>query len=293
MKSVRFVKRQMNEWKPDVVLSFMNKSNVISLSAQILSGADTPVVVAERANPHHTSAYMKVMRRVLYPRAAGAVFQTEQAQAYYRGILTCDPVVLRNPLNPDFDIEPFEGERRKTIVTMGRLSAEKNQKLLIDAFSRIANRYPDHTVEIYGEGPLHQQLKSHIDELGLSGRVRLMGRKDNIQQHIRDAGIFVLPSNSEGMPNALLEAMAMGIPSIATDCPIGGPAFILQDRKNGILLPMNDADKLAAALTELIENKELAQRLSESGRRVLEDFAAVKVCAEWEAYLEKVAGQEN
>ena len=148
--------------------------------------------------------------------ADGCVFQTKQAQDYYKNILRCESIVLRNPLNPDFKVSPYSGQRKKKIVTMGRLSEEKNQALLIRAFAKIADKYPEYMVEIYGDGPLHDELDQLIQKVGMEGRVLLMGRKNNVQQYIQDASVFVLCSNSEGMPNALLEAMALGLPSIAT-----------------------------------------------------------------------------
>lgn len=291
LKCVQFTKREITRRNPDVILSFMTKTNIILMLAAMQTGMSRRVVIAERANPYNAKSIFRILRRFLYPRAGGAVFQTVQAQKYYDGIITGNSAVLRNPLNPDFDEEAYEGIRRKAIVTMGRLSIEKNQKLLVEAFSKIALEYPEYTVEIYGDGPLKEELQRQIDSSGLSKRVLLMGRKERVRDYVKDASVFVLPSNSEGMPNALLEAMAMGIPSIATDCPIGGSAFIIQDHENGILIPMNDSNALAQSLTELIENPEIAEKLGEKGRLVTQDFAAEKVCAEWEAYLKEVANR--
>jgi len=292
-KCVGFAKKEMNSWKPDVILSFMTKTNIIVLLSAMQSGLSDRVVIAERANPYNAGRIFRIMRRILYPRAAGAVFQTRQAQAFYDGVIKCQSAVLRNPLNPDFDTEVYDGIRKKTIVTVGRLSVEKNQKLLIGAFSKIADKYPEYTVEIYGDGPLKEELQNQIDKLGLQDRITLMGRKERVKDYVKDAGIFVLPSNSEGMPNALLEAMAMGIPSIATDCPIGGSAFIINDHENGLLIPMNDEDKLSSAIESLIENQELADKISDNAHKVVVDFSTEKVCAEWEQYLQQVANCKN
>lgn len=289
IQSVAFVRKQIDEWKPDVALSFMTKSNIVALMANLLTGKKARLVIAERANPHYAKRVFKILRRILYPMAHGCVFQTRQAQDYYRGILKCESVVLRNPLNPDFKVDRFTGERKKTIITMGRLYPEKNQKLLIDAFAEIAGKYPEYSVEIYGDGPLKEELTAHIAALQLQERVHLMGRKDHIQQHIADAGVFVLPSDSEGMPNALIEAMALGIPSIATDCPIGGPAVIIEDHENGILVPVNDRPALTAALQELIDNAAMAERLGRSAGNVMKEFSEEAVCAQWEDYLSRIA----
>lgn len=291
LKSVNFVKKQIDTWKPDVVLAFMTKSNLIALVAEKMSKNKAPVIIAERTNPY--IALFKKIRQLVYPCAAGAVFQTRQAQDYYKRILKCESIVLRNPLNPDFAIEPYQGKRTKRIVSVGRLSNEKNQKLLIEAFSCIARKYPEYSVEIYGDGPLKDILQIQIDDLNLSPLIKLMGRKNNIQKYIADAEIFVLPSNSEGMPNALLEAMALGIACIATDCPIGGSAFIIDNETNGILVPMNDVEKMYTTLERLIDNKELAKRLGKNAEHVIKDFDTQKVCDEWEEYIGKIASMQR
>lgn len=288
IQSVKAVRNQIDTWKPDVALSFMTKTNIVALLAKKTAKYKVPMIIAERANPYHSARVLKILRKILYPSADGCVFQTIQAQYYYKGILKCESIVLRNPLNPDFAIQPFHGERTKRIVSVGRLSEEKNQKLLIEAFSQIAEKYPDYQVEFYGDGPLKDILQKLIDDKGLSLQIKLMGRKDNIQEHIGNAEIFVLTSDSEGMPNALLEAMALGIACIATDCPIGGPAFIIDNEQNGILLPLNDVEKMSNAIERLITNRPFALELGSEAEKVITDFDTVKVCAEWEKYFNYV-----
>ena len=288
-QSVDFVKEQIEEWKPNVVLSFMTKTNIIAIIAKEKAEVKTKLVIAERANLYNAKFYLKLVRKFLYRKVDGCVFQTKLAQEYYSNILNCSSRVIRNPLTPEFKVEQFEGNRTEKIVCTGRLSIEKNQKLLIDSFLLISKKYPQINVEIYGEGPLHKKLQKYINRLGLSKRVRLMGRKDNIQDYIKDAKIFILPSNSEGMPNALLEAMALGIPSIATDCPIGGPKEIIVNEENGILIPMNNKEELAKAIDKIITNEEFSNKISRNARNVINDFETVKVCSEWEEYLKKIA----
>lgn len=287
--SVRVVKKQIEQWKPDVVLSFMTKTNIIALGAKLLSKIKVPFVIAERANPYNAKKVFRIIRKYLYPLADGCVFQTVQAQAYYKDILKAESVVLRNPLNPDFKVEAYTGPRKKKIVTAGRLSVEKNQKLLIESFSRIADKYPEYTVELYGDGPLYPDLDKQIREAGLENRVLLMGRKNQIHEHIKDAELFVLPSNSEGMPNALIEAMALGLPSIATDCPIGGSAVIVRHGENGMLIPMNDPQALAEVMDRLLSDQAFAEKLRMNAVRVVDDFETEKVCGLWEEYLKKVS----
>lgn len=289
IKSVLFSAKEIKKWQPDVILSFMTKSNLIAIYGKQFSKYKAPLIIAERANPFYTKGVLSFVRKYSYPKANGCVFQTNQAQDYYKNILKCKSVVLKNPLNPDFNIVPYTGIRTKRIVTMGRLSNEKNHKLLIDAFSKISNKYPEYRVEIYGDGPLKDELQNQINSLDLTEKVFLMGRKNNIENYIKDAEIFVLPSNSEGMPNALIESMALGLACISTDCPIGGSAIIIDNNNNGILIPVGDCNELVKSLALLIEDSEYADDLRNNAIKVVEDFNAEKICRQWEDYLCQVA----
>lgn len=285
VKSIKFIKEQIEEYQPDIVLSFMTKTNIVTLLAGKKAAYKCPIVISERANPYHTKGILDFLRKKTYKYTDGCIFQTKDAQEYYNNILKCESIVIRNPLSPDFKIKPYEGKREKKIVCTARLSKEKNQQLLIKSFAKIKNKYSDYKLEIYGEGPDKDSLQQLIDELNIGDRVKLMGRKKNIIDCIKKAAIFVLPSNSEGMPNALLEAMALGIPSIATDCPIGGSAILIKNNENGLLIPMNDEDKMIGAMEKIISNQDFSNRISQNAAKIVDYFESEKVCKEWEDYL--------
>ena len=191
-------------------------------------------------------------------------------------------------MSRDFNISPYSDVRKKKIVCTARLSPEKNQAFLIKTFALIKDKYPEYKLEIYGEGPCRNDLQKLIDDLNVNSCVRLMGRKHDIIKYIQDASVFVLPSNSEGMPNALLEAMALGIPCISTDCPIGGPADIIDDGVNGILIPMNDQNALIEAIDKIISNQIFANKLSKNASLVTSKFDTDIICKEWGEYLIKI-----
>lgn len=287
-KSIRFVKNELNSFKPDVVVSFMTKNNIVSILASKFSEHKCPVIISERANPYYPDFKIKILRRIVYPYADGCVFQTKLAQNYYKNILRCDSVVIKNPLTSDFCLGSYKGVRKKNIICVARLSKEKNQELLIRAFSYIHKKYPDYKLELYGDGPQKDYLQDIISELNLNDSARLMGRKNNIQDYIKDAGIFVLPSNSEGMPNSLLEAMCLGIPSIATDCPIGGSADIIQNGKNGILIPMGNREKLIEAIDKIISDPDFSEKLSINAIKIFDNYDENKICSMWEEYFKLV-----
>ena len=287
VKSIKCVRNQILLNKPDIILSFMNKANIVALLATQKRKYKVPVVIAERANPYNTLKRIKIARMLLYGKASGCVFQTKEAQEYYRKVLRCKSKIIKNPLNPNFKAEFFEGEIKKKIVCTARLTKSKNQELLIKAFNEVQKKHPDYTLELYGEGPSKERLQQYINDLGIKDKVFFFFRKNDIQKHINDAEIFVLPSNSEGMPNALLEAMALGLACISTDCPIGGPAALIENEKNGILVPMNDVDKMTEAIIKIIENKDFADKLRENAKKVVIDYEATKGCKEWEEFLKE------
>lgn len=289
IKSVLFVKKQIETYKPDIVLSFMTKNNIVSLIARSISSYKVPVVISERANPHNTKGLISFLRKITYPLANGCVFQTKWAKDYYKSILRCESEIIYNPLSPDFKVKPYLGSRSKKIVCTARLSPEKNQALLIKAFEKISKDYPDYKLEIYGEGPCRKKLQNLINKLKLNNKVYLMGRKKDIINHIKDAEIFVLPSNSEGMPNSLLEAEALGIPCIATDCPIGGSSIIIDNNINGLLISMNDVKELSISIKKILDNNDLSKKFSENGPKIIQKFDHNIICKQWEEYLKKMS----
>ena len=156
--------------------------------------------------------------------------------------------------------------RPRWIVAMGRLARQKGFDLLIDAFSRIAGRHPQWSVKILGEGPARASLKKLIAEKGLAGRVVLAGWEPDPVFVLRQSDLFVLSSRFEGFPNALLEAMACGLPSISFDCP-SGPAEIIRDTIDGLLVAGGGCRAaLAKTMDRVLGDELLRQRLERRGR---------------------------
>ena len=169
---------------------------------------------------------------------------------------------------------------------MGRLARQKGFDLLIEAFSRIANRQPQWSVKILGEGPARASLKRLIAEKGLTGRVVLAGWEPDPVFVLKQSDLFVLSSRFEGFPNALLEAMACGLPSISFDCP-SGPAEIIRDTIDGLLVPAEDVVALANTMDRVLGDELLRQRLSDEAVHVVDRFSAERYFANWDAVLRR------
>lgn len=266
----------------NIMLAHRNKINV-------------PIIVSERCDPqsrYESSKTRKWIMKKLYPKADGFVFQTKDAMDYYRQIIKNKGTVIPNAINQEFMREPFKGTRKKSIVSAGRFTEQKNFALLIKAFSRITDKYPDYDLIIYGNGPQKNGLVHLVKELDLENKVKFPGYVNNFGDQIIDASLFVLSSNYEGMPNALMEAMALGLPCISTDCPVGGPKFLINNKENGVLVPIREISKLAEAMDEILSNKKLATKISENARDIVDTLSYTSIYQKWENYIENIANKK-
>ena len=281
------IKNAVLKHQPDVVISFMANTNIdVCLALKKLS---TKIIVSERNDPKldPPSKLKKLLRKIAYKRADGFVFQTEDAKNYFNKKIQNASKVILNPLTETI-CDAYQGERENRIVAVGRLNAQKNYPLLINAFEKFSKTHQDFILEIYGKGNLEEKIKALIDEKGLTDKVILKGYSSNVHESIKKAGFYVMSSDFEGMPNALMEAMALGLPCISTDCPCGGPRMMINNCENGLLVPVQDEDKLLQAMLMLADNKEYANRLGETAVKIREKVSVDKIIKEWLDYIEKV-----
>lgn len=285
LSNVSRLRSKLKEIKPDRLLVMDTPGCLLAIPAT--RGLPIRVIVSERNDPNHFPGknVVKHISRTLMKYADGFVFQTEDAKKFYDKKLRNRGTVIYNPLYIEKLPTIYNGRRAKKIVTMGRLSEQKNQKILIEAFSKIEGAYPEYELIIYGEGSLRETLEKQVRDLGIEQKVKLPGNDANVLEKIRDAGIFVLSSNYEGMPNALIEAMALGIPSISTDCPCGGPKTLVQPYINGLLFPVEDVDALVSCIKYFIENEEKADEIGMRATEIRTLLASNRICEEWSKYI--------
>ena len=170
----------------------------------------------------------------------------------------------------------FEGDRPQDIVAVGRMDENKNQRMAIRAFCKIAERFPDARLILYGDGPLRRELTEEVRSLDMSERILLPGRITDVPEKLEKAYAFVLTSFTEGMPNTLIEAMSLGTACISTDCPCGGPKDLIRDGENGFLVPVDDSDALADRLTKLLENPDLMQQMGKNAAKLQAEYLPKK-----------------
>mgnify|MGYP001100448933 CR=1 FL=1 len=232
------------------------------------------MLVSERNDPNkyeHPN-----IRNLSYRMADVVICQTPDAMESFPAAIRRKAAVIPNPLELE-DVMSYEGEREPRIVAVGRLSEQKNHRLLLEAFAGFAGKHEAYVLEIYGKGELEEELKKLAERLGIMERVRFQGFCDNVQEKIRTAAMYVLSSDYEGISNSMLEAMALGMPVIATDCPIGGSKMYIKDGLNGLLVPVGDAEALTAAMDKLAENPELGRRLGIEAAKLKENLAVPKI----------------
>ncbi|MDO4294396.1 MAG: glycosyltransferase [Eubacteriales bacterium] len=282
----RFIKKE----RPDVLVAFTHTPNYRALMAGI--GTGVPVVISVRTDPtgHYDRRADKLQIPLLFPRAAGCVFQTEGAKAFFAPYLQENSRIILNPLHPKYADAPAAPERKKEVVQSGRIVDFKNQPMLIRAFLKVHQKHPEYVLKLYGPDSgdgTWQILESLIAENHAEDCVKLMGGSDALEKELACASVYAFSSDWEGLPNALMEAMALGLPVVSTDCPCGGPRTLITDGEDGLLVPIMDEEAMAAGINRLIEDRAFAERLGQRARKIRERANEDAVFLQWREYLEE------
>lgn len=231
-------------------------------------------LVSERNDPNRYDH--KRIRNLAYRFADVVVCQTKEAAGQFPRAISRKAVVIPNPIDPG-DLQPYEGVRDRRIVAVGRLEPQKNHKLLLRAFAQFYRTHTEYVLELYGKGSLEEELRSLSRVLGIEKNVRFCGFSDHVKEEINSAAMYVLSSDYEGISNSMLEAMALGIPVIATDCPIGGSRMYIQDGRNGLLVPVGETEPLAKAMARLADDQGLSASVSREGRKLREQNTVAQI----------------
>lgn len=276
LKRIRDLRRLFKQDKEQVIVSFGTETNLFSLLAG--AGLKNKTIVSERNDPNRCT--YPVLRNIVYRMADSLIFQTEDARRCFPKGIAKKGTVIANPLSGEIK-KSDHGVRSREIVTAGRLEPQKNHRLLIEAFQGFTEQFPEYRLVIYGKGCLEEELKAFVKELHLEEKVLFAGFTGHIQEKLCAAAMFVLSSDYEGVSNSLMEAMALGIPVISTDCPIGGSAMLIKDKENGLLVPVGNAKALTEAMKYMAEDRERAEDMGRRAEYVHEEYAAGKICEEW------------
>ena len=287
----RYLRQLIRSERPDVVISFTRRPNYRALIAAI--GTKTPVITAVRQDPksYYNSMADRILIPLLYPRAAGCVFQTREQMESFPKALQKRSAIILNPVNDKYLDVPEGGKKEKLVVQSGRLVEFKNQAMLLRAFVKVHEKHPDYSLKIYGPDSFdgtRERLEAIISKNHAGSYIALMGGSDFLEKELPKAAVYAFSSDYEGMPNALLEAMTMGMPVVATDCPCGGPRTVITHEVNGLLIPVGDEKAMENGINRLIEDQQLAQRLGRQARRIREKINGQAILLQWKSYIEEI-----
>lgn len=272
LKRLKAMRRFYKDNKGCYIFAFSAMGAVFSAVAAF--GVPHRMLVSERNDP---SRYEHgFVRNIAYGRAEKLILQTEDMRRLFPEKLRKKAVVIPNPVSEDMP-SPYKGERKKRVVSVARLQPQKNHKLLIAAFADFVKQFPDYELHIFGVGELEEELRRQAEVLQIEKKVLFRGFSSNIKEDIWDSAMFVLSSDYEGISNSMIEALAMGVPVVSTDCPVGGSRSYIKNNESGILTPVGDKDALAAAMKKIAGNPEFAKVLSENGAKIKETYSLRRI----------------
>lgn len=275
------LRKIIKEISPLAVVSFVAQNSVLTGIA--IKGLDVRFIPSERFDPSAVKRNA-ILRKAIahtYKSSSLTVLQTKRAYNYFPKEVQKNSVVIYNPVSVKIIAQQ---NRKAEFVSAGRLEPEKNHKMLIKAFARFSKNHQKYTLTIYGDGSLRNELVELIGKLGMSDKVFLPGNVSDILNRESDAEAFILTSNREGMSNALMEAMALGLPCISTNC--SGSDELIANGKNGLLIPVEDEDALVEAMSFLADNRNDAERMGRTAREFSKCFSIENVIEQWSSAIE-------
>lgn len=279
LSELRKIVRKVNA---DVVFAFANVMSIYISTALIWNGKGrTRLISSERTDPTRepSKRITKMLRDWAYRRSDYLICQTPWVADYFKKRIKVACIVIPNPITPCLPV--WQGEGSKVVMTACRLEEQKNLPMLINAFARLHKLHPDFRLIIHGEGSFRPILEEMIDNLGLCESVLLPGFSKQIHREMACSYMYVSSSNYEGISNSMLEALGIGIPTICTDCPVGGANMFIRNGENGLLVPVEDVDSLFSAMLRMVEDKDLAVKCSFNSRSINKKLNASHIAEQW------------
>lgn len=286
---VKMLQALVAEISPDVLIPFLMPATAYTFI--VARNLKIKIIVSERNDPMRTPTdpYWRKQRDYIITHADGCVFQTQSACDYFKGNMLSKYAIIRNPVDLSVarsDIVKAK-ERTKRIVCIGKYEPQKNLEFLLEVFAEFLKTHPNYTLEVYGNDYHHRRLplQQKAIALGIDDKVYLNDARSDIFDVIYDARMCVLPSKYEGMPNALIESVSLGVPSIASDCPTYGGRQVITSGENGYLVPVDDKNAFVDKMCCIADQDLLADHFTEEGRKVSKKFDIDEVYALWRRFV--------
>ena len=285
IKKMIWLRRHIIQEKPEIVIPFMVA--VYSCTLIALLGCRIPVLSSVRNDPRLGRRIYKFARRTILPLSTHIVVQTKHIKDYFPKKLHDKITIIYNPVNDRiFDVLSNNYSKQNRIISVGRLFPQKNQKMMICAFSKIASEFTNWKLVLFGEGPLRPELENLIKEKNMTGRIELPGRSEMVLEEVAKSKLFCMSSYYEGMSNAMIEAICLGLPIISTK--VSGTEELVQDGYNGYLLEDNDIDGLAYRFKEMMSHEENIHLFGQRNREQVYKFKTEAIVNQWENLIKKV-----
>ena len=284
---VKELRQLCKTWKIDLLVSFMAEPNFRAVAATV--GLPTKTIISVRSDPNieYAGFLNKMLAKTLLVTADGCVFQTEDAKKWFPKKLQKKSMVIFNDVKETFFNTEWNPDEQQA-VAVGRLDPAKNYPIMIESFAAIIKKFPDAKLCIYGSGPEETSIQQLITEKHLQNNIFLKGITNNVPEVLSHASVFIMTSDYEGMPNALMEALAVGVPCVSTDCPCGGPRALIQSGYNGYLASVGDSKDIASCVINILENKQTAKEMSVNAKKDSLKFRPEKISNIWKDYFNNI-----
>lgn len=295
LQKIRLLHREICHFGADFIISFSPTSHYLGVRAA--RGTSCLCVCAERNSPrfYPSSKVQRLIRRIAFEKCSLVVFQNEGAKSFFSSKIQKKAVVIPNPVPSSSQALPSFADRRDMVLFVGRLSPQKNIPFLLDAFSTFSKDHANFSLEIFGDGPLRDELIERANRLLCSSRIVFHPFSSHISEAYLSSKLLALTSHFEGTPNVVIEGLSFGVPVVALDCDPGGCRPYINDGQNGYLLPLDSSpDQFANAMSLAIKQGEGMSRKAFESSQSLKKFASiVKIAPKWIEAMEDVSKHET